>query len=314
MPAKSMQSSNKPTKKKEYIISNELAYSYHDHSKVPCYGSLCVKSYIISQSPTVIRSQKLPAKLDAILSDETFSSIVSWMPHGRSWRILRPKVFTSDVIPKYFEYSNYNSFIRLVNAWGFRRITSGVDQGSYYHELFLRGMPHLFTKMRRLTPNDKKAAVSSENEPDFYRISERFPIPSLDMNINKDRKSKSSTICYKPSFPSFDPKRIGQSLAGDEIDEVKSLTHKECVLDGDIADKIATLTSINAELAKLDYQLGNNSLLRRMQNKYQIPSNRLIFANAIPLRNNVNEIQNQEICWQQQCDLYHRIYQNPVSK
>jgi hypothetical protein len=38
-------------------------------------------------------------------------------------------------MPLFFEYSNYHSFNRLVNAWSFRRISSGPDRGSYYHEV-----------------------------------------------------------------------------------------------------------------------------------------------------------------------------------
>jgi hypothetical protein len=57
------------------------------------------------------------------------------MPHGRSWKVLKPSMFESLVMPLFFEYSNYHSFNRLVNAWSFRRISSGPDRGSYYHEV-----------------------------------------------------------------------------------------------------------------------------------------------------------------------------------
>ncbi len=84
-----------------------------------------------------IRKQVLPVKLNLMLSDPKFSHIISWMPHGRAWRVFRPKEFTEFVAPIYFEYPNYNSFIRLVNAWGFRRVTTGVDTNAYYHEVSL---------------------------------------------------------------------------------------------------------------------------------------------------------------------------------
>lgn len=140
------------------INDSKSDYIYHDYSRVSCEKLASDTNKSVCQ--TSIRSQRLPIKLATILSDAKFSDIVSWMPHGRSWRILRPKQFTSDVMPKYFEYDNYNSFIRLVNAWGFRRVTSGVDQGSYYHELFLKGLPHLHRRMRRLAPKQKKKTAS----------------------------------------------------------------------------------------------------------------------------------------------------------
>lgn len=84
-----------------------------------------------------IRVQKFPVKLYAILAQKEFHDIITWMPHGRSWKVLKPNLFESMVMPLFFEYSNYHSFNRLVNAWSFRRISSGPDRGSYYHEVSL---------------------------------------------------------------------------------------------------------------------------------------------------------------------------------
>lgn len=82
-----------------------------------------------------IRVQKFPTKLYTMLAHSEFSDIITWMPHGRSWKVLKPNAFESLVMPLFFEYSNYHSFNRLVNAWSFRRISSGPDRGSYYHEV-----------------------------------------------------------------------------------------------------------------------------------------------------------------------------------
>jgi hypothetical protein len=81
-----------------------------------------------------IRNAKLPVKLEHMLSDSSLSSIVGWMPHGRAWKVFKIKEFTDKVLPRYFESSNYNSFTRIVNAWGFRRlISAGPDCNAYYH-------------------------------------------------------------------------------------------------------------------------------------------------------------------------------------
>jgi len=86
-------------------------------------------------SESSIRVQKFPVKLYAILAQKEFHDIICWMPHGRSWKVLKPSMFESLVMPLFFEYSNYHSFNRLVNAWSFRRISTGPDRGSYYHEV-----------------------------------------------------------------------------------------------------------------------------------------------------------------------------------
>ena len=122
------------------------------------------------------RVPNFPAKMHAILSRSDLSDIVAWMPHGRAWRVLKPREFELRVIPTYFEHSKFSSFIRQANGWGFRRITQGKDRNSYYHELFLRGLPHLCKKMKR--PGvAQKAAADAEHEPDLYNISEIHPVP-----------------------------------------------------------------------------------------------------------------------------------------
>jgi len=129
---------------------------------------------------TSIRVQKFPVKLYAILAQKEFNEIITWQPHGRAWKVLKPQAFESLVMPLFFEYSNYHSFNRLVNAWSFRRISSGPDRGSYYHELFLRGKPHLQKFMRRLPKTHKKLPMKKEDEPDFYDRDKISPLPGLE--------------------------------------------------------------------------------------------------------------------------------------
>jgi len=95
-----------------------------------------------------------PMKLHEILANKEFEHILSWLSHGRAWRIVRHKEFEEKVIPLYFRHGRYSSFARQVNGWGFRRIRHGTDYNSYYHEHFLRGIPHLCSKMKRVTSED----------------------------------------------------------------------------------------------------------------------------------------------------------------
>jgi hypothetical protein len=121
--------------------SGGSAYKYRDFSNVNEDDEDAVGAPEGSPVPspsrntmeTSIRVQKFPVKLYAILAQKEFNEIITWMPHGRSWKVLKPNIFESVVMPLFFEYSNYHSFNRLVNAWSFRRMSSGPDRGSYYH-------------------------------------------------------------------------------------------------------------------------------------------------------------------------------------
>lgn len=64
-----------------------------------------------------------PQRLMAILADASLSDVVSWLPHGRAFVIVRPDVFTEKVLPKYLppvdsrSSTKYPSFTRKLNRW-----------------------------------------------------------------------------------------------------------------------------------------------------------------------------------------------------
>uniref|UniRef100_A0A7S4SJD5 HSF-type DNA-binding domain-containing protein n=1 Tax=Ditylum brightwellii TaxID=49249 RepID=A0A7S4SJD5_9STRA len=95
---------------------------------------LCNPSVILPRSPSA-KESSFPIKLHRILCNPDFHGIISWLPHGRSWRVLKPKAFEEKVIPIYFRHCRYSSFMRQVNGWGFKRVYQGADLNSYYHEV-----------------------------------------------------------------------------------------------------------------------------------------------------------------------------------
>jgi len=151
------------------------ANSYKDFSHIPPSENNVTSLFKAASA----KEPTFPAKLHMILSNSQFEDIVSWMPHGRSWRILKPDVFEDRVLPLFFCHCRLSSFMRQVNGWGFKRIKHGPDYNSYYNELFLRGLPHLVERMRResVSAKSKGGAVEDEPAPDLYKISEQNPLP-----------------------------------------------------------------------------------------------------------------------------------------
>ncbi|CAJ1968854.1 unnamed protein product [Cylindrotheca closterium] len=134
----------------------------------------------VQQAPGIVRAQRFPVKLYALLSQPRLSHIITWLPHGRSWRVLDTRAFETSVLPVFFESDNYHSFNRVINAWSFRRRSTGPDKGSYFHELFLRGKPHLHQYIRRIPRSHKKLAMTKKDEPDFYALEISSPLPTLE--------------------------------------------------------------------------------------------------------------------------------------
>ena len=160
------------------------------------------------------RVPNFPAKMHSILSRPELADIISWLPHGRAWRILKPREFEVRVIPTYFEHAKFSSFIRQANGWGFRRVTQGRDRNAYYHEQFLRALPHLCKDMKRPGVS-KKQVADPDHEPDFYKISEMHPVPEkakddsilLKFIIEGGPKARmpiySGSISYSSTKPDF---------------------------------------------------------------------------------------------------------------
>jgi len=154
------------------------------------------------------------AKLHSILSNPAFEDIVSWLPHGRAWRVHQRRAFEEQVIPLYFRHGKYSSFMRQVNGWGFQRINQGPDYGGYYHELFLRGMPHLAMEMRRPSqswPATRERAkitdCSLADPPDFYKMTVVGQTACDDKSSSTSTGAiRMSTVPTGPAIPNYSSK------------------------------------------------------------------------------------------------------------
>jgi hypothetical protein len=118
------------------------------------------------------------------------SSIVSFQPHGRSFKIHDRKLFSDQVLPHYFpRQTKIASFFRQLNIYGFlRMIKVGPDQDSYYHQFFLRGRPEMCCLIQRnpIALTFARQTYNTLTEPDFYKM---LPVmvtdPKLTSNNSK---------------------------------------------------------------------------------------------------------------------------------
>lgn len=178
-----------------------------------------------SSGDSVAYSSKemFPMRLRALLADPTVCDVVSWLPHGKSFVVLRPDVFATRVLPRYFapEGSNslnaktttalstdgsltinnktqgvhkYPSFTRKLNRWGFRQISRGLDAGAFCHDLFQRDDPELCRSMvcqksRKSTKRSVSGAVGIADD-------------LMSVSSASTMGTKSVTSCEKRPFSS----------------------------------------------------------------------------------------------------------------
>eukprot|EP00934_Nitzschia_sp_Nitz4_P002460 Nitzschia sp. Nitz4//scaffold111_size72815//53585//54032//NITZ4_005797-RA/size72815-augustus-gene-0.58-mRNA-1//-1//CDS//3329533201//2450//frame0 len=64
------------------------------------------------------------------MEKEGKSQIVGWKPDGLSFKVQDKASFTRDVLPRYFRQSQYKSFVRQLNIWGFSCVGQGPSRGA----------------------------------------------------------------------------------------------------------------------------------------------------------------------------------------
>jgi len=77
--------------------------------------------------------------------------IVSWVPSGEAFRIADLSRLESETLPSYFRHSRFQSLVRQLNFYNFRKINRERTFWVYYHPLFHRDYPEKLAQLRRRT-------------------------------------------------------------------------------------------------------------------------------------------------------------------
>lgn len=77
--------------------------------------------------------------------------VVSWVPSGEAFRISDLSRLESETLPRYFRHSRFQSLVRQLNFYNFRKINRERTFWVYYHPLFHRDRPEDMPKLRRRT-------------------------------------------------------------------------------------------------------------------------------------------------------------------
>ena len=87
----------------------------------------CSSSMVLPRQPPPcnhLSDAPFPAKLCEMLDyaeQNGLSDVVSWLPHGKSFKIRDDKKFMTDVANHFFKATKLRSIHRQLNLWGFKR-------------------------------------------------------------------------------------------------------------------------------------------------------------------------------------------------
>ena len=214
--------------KKKKPEQSKKNVQYRDLSKMTDEEAARNCSYANMRGRT---QEPFPVKLHSIIERSEqgeFSTIISWAPHGRAFKIHNEVLFVEKVLPLYFFQSKMSSFVRQLRMYGFRKMKNkyNVDKGAYVHELFLRGRPGLASGLARL---NSPCAASRQYEPNLYEFppmassnpcDQSESSPSNDETAKKKNSINLRTIRYVSSSSAENPTTSNVSqIAFDVNDE-----------------------------------------------------------------------------------------------
>ncbi|KAE8669174.1 Detected protein of unknown function [Hibiscus syriacus] len=101
-----------------------------------------------------------------MVEDPETDPTVSWSIHRDSFIVWDSHEFSANLLPKYFKHSNFSSFIRQLNTYGFRKINCG--RWEFANEGFQGGKKHLLKGIKR----KKVMKLRKKNEESKDKLSD----------------------------------------------------------------------------------------------------------------------------------------------
>ena len=112
------------------------------------------------------QKKRFSAKLMDVLNDKSNEEIIHWFAEGEKFIIVNKDAFTKEVLPQHFKVCKFESFVRKLYRWGFKRVYKTEKDAAFYHPMFTKGSPEMCKRMKSFNIlKDKDASEALAKPP-----------------------------------------------------------------------------------------------------------------------------------------------------
>ncbi|XP_008776696.1 heat stress transcription factor A-1-like [Phoenix dactylifera] len=204
------------------------------------------------------------SKTYEMVDDPATDAIVSWGPANNSFVVWNTPEFARDLLPKYFKHSNFSSFVRQLNTYGFRKVDP--DRWEFANEGFLRGRKDLLKTINRRKPSHmhgqtqqpqpQNASVAACVEVGKFGLEEEIERLKRDKNVLMQELVR---LRQQQQSTSHQLQTLGKRLKGMERRQQQMMSF------------LAKAMQSPGFLAQLVQQTDNNRLIARGNKKRRMP-------------------------------------------
>ncbi|KAK6244193.1 hypothetical protein QUC31_010602 [Theobroma cacao] len=113
-----------------------------------------------------------------LVEDPITDDVISWNAEGTGFVVWQPAEFARDLLPTLFKHSNFSSFVRQLNTYGFRKVAT--SRWEFCNEMFRKGDRELLCNIRR-----RKAWANKQQTAATIQVSPQ--------DSDEDQKSSSTS-------------------------------------------------------------------------------------------------------------------------